>query len=66
MNVKSYEHKSLISLAEMHECAASSWGRRAADAARWGLSDEHANARHKAQAARIDAMLLRSLDSAAI
>jgi len=58
--VKPYAHNALISLAELNEQEAASWGRRANDAARWGLGDDHADARHRAQSHRVEALALRA------
>lgn len=64
--MKPCTHNTLNLLAEMQENEAAMWGRRAGDAARWGLCDDHADARSRAQSHRIEALALRAgIDSGA-
>lgn len=58
--MKPYAHNVLNSLADLQEKEAAAWGRRASDAARWGLCDEHAEARGRAQSHRVEALALRA------
>jgi hypothetical protein len=58
--VKPYAPNLLNSLADLQEQEAATWGRRASDAARWGLSDDHAEARRRAQSHRVEALALRA------
>lgn len=58
--MKPYTYNTLNLLAEMQESEAALWGSRAGDAARWGLCDDHADARSRAQSHRIEALALRA------
>lgn len=58
--MKPYTHNALNSLAEIHDQEAAVWGRRANDAARWGLCDEHADASRRAQSHRVEGLALRA------
>ncbi len=58
--MKPYAHNVLNSLADLQDQEAASWGRRASDAARWGLGDDHAEARRQAQSRRVEALALRA------
>lgn len=58
--MKPYAHNVLNSLADLQEQEAATWGRRASDAARWGLTDDHVEARHRAQSHRLEALALRA------